>query len=163
MMAEWPPNSVDALKRMVAQRMSAGEIAKALSRDFGRTFSRNTIISKCYRLGLKLQGNAGAPGKPRPKAAQANNGRGLSQFLMREPVKKAGAPPPPPHPAPVAPGRRGVSIMQLNNKRCRWPIGDPRSPGFCFCGAKPDHSLRADEPYCAEHAALAYNPGAVRR
>jgi GcrA cell cycle regulator len=35
---------------------------------------------------------------------------------------------------------------------CCWPIGDPGTPGFHFCGAKP----LPGKPYCAEHAALAY-------
>ncbi|AQS88428.1 hypothetical protein AA101099_1584 [Neoasaia chiangmaiensis NBRC 101099] len=35
---------------------------------------------------------------------------------------------------------------------CCWPLGDPGTPGFRFCGAKPVPG----KPYCAEHAALAY-------
>jgi GcrA cell cycle regulator len=36
---------------------------------------------------------------------------------------------------------------------CRWPLGDPRLPGFSFCGAKIN---RLHLPYCDEHAAIAY-------
>lgn len=42
------------------------------------------------------------------------------------------------------PARRGPS--------CCWPFGDPGTPGFHFCGAKP----LPGKPYCAEHAAIAY-------
>ncbi|GBR67200.1 GcrA family cell cycle regulator [Gluconobacter kanchanaburiensis] len=42
------------------------------------------------------------------------------------------------------PTRRGPS--------CCWPIGDPGTPGFHFCGATP----LPGKPYCAEHAAIAY-------
>ncbi|WP_040507307.1 GcrA family cell cycle regulator [Gluconobacter morbifer] len=42
------------------------------------------------------------------------------------------------------PARRGPS--------CCWPIGDPGTPGFHFCGATP----LPGKPYCAEHAAIAY-------
>ncbi|MEN3167021.1 GcrA family cell cycle regulator [Gluconobacter sp. OJB] len=42
------------------------------------------------------------------------------------------------------PTRRGPS--------CCWPIGDPGTPGFHFCGATP----LSGKPYCAEHAAIAY-------
>lgn len=35
---------------------------------------------------------------------------------------------------------------------CCWPNGDPGTPGFHFCGAKPV----AGKPYCAEHCAVAY-------
>lgn len=34
---------------------------------------------------------------------------------------------------------------------CRWPIGDPRSPGFTFCGCDT-----ARWPYCEPHARVAY-------
>lgn len=44
----------------------------------------------------------------------------------------------------LEPRRRGPS--------CCWPIGDPGTPGFHFCGATP----LPGKPYCAEHAALAY-------
>jgi GcrA cell cycle regulator len=35
---------------------------------------------------------------------------------------------------------------------CLWPIGDPRQPGFHFCGA----SAIEGKPYCPEHCARAY-------
>ncbi len=44
------------------------------------------------------------------------------------------------------------SVIELSAHTCRWPIGDPREPGFHFCG-KPAMS---GKPYCAEHAAVAY-------
>jgi GcrA cell cycle regulator len=39
--------------------------------------------------------------------------------------------------------------------RCAWPLGDPRLPGFRFCGAEV---ARPGLPYCAEHARLAHPP-----
>ncbi|WP_419730413.1 GcrA family cell cycle regulator [Lichenicola sp.] len=52
-------------------------------------------------------------------------------------------------PAPVrtvAPNRtrRGMT--------CCWPLGDPGTKSFSFCGGEPI----AGKPYCGEHAALAY-------
>lgn len=47
-------------------------------------------------------------------------------------------------PAIDRPVRRGPS--------CCWPFGDPGTPGFHFCGARP----LSGKPYCAEHAAIAY-------
>ena len=43
-------------------------------------------------------------------------------------------------------------IQDLNDKTCRWPIGDPGADDFCFCGRKPVNGL----PYCRHHAAIAY-------
>jgi len=44
------------------------------------------------------------------------------------------------------------SVIDLSAHTCRWPIGDPREPGFHFCG-KP---AIPGKPYCSEHAAVAY-------
>ncbi|ABC22456.1 GcrA family cell cycle regulator [Rhodospirillum rubrum] len=44
------------------------------------------------------------------------------------------------------------SVVDLSAHTCRWPIGDPREPGFHFCG-KP---TTPGKPYCAEHASIAY-------
>lgn len=49
---------------------------------------------------------------------------------------------------------RGATILALTERMCKWPVGDPKHQDFHFCG-KP--SL-AGLPYCAEHAALAYQP-----
>ncbi len=45
-----------------------------------------------------------------------------------------------------------VGLLDLTERMCRWPIGDPRQPGFYFCGKQAMPGL----PYCAEHAAKAY-------
>ena len=44
------------------------------------------------------------------------------------------------------------SVVELSALTCRWPIGDPKDPGFHFCGAR----IVTGQPYCAEHAAVAY-------
>lgn len=49
---------------------------------------------------------------------------------------------------------KGATILSLTERMCKWPVGDPKHQDFHFCG-KP--SL-AGLPYCAEHAALAYQP-----
>lgn len=40
-----------------------------------------------------------------------------------------------------------VGLLQLNVHTCKWPIGDPVSPGFGFCGASPLEG----KPYCKTH------------
>ncbi len=45
-----------------------------------------------------------------------------------------------------------LSLVDLGPNCCRWPIGDPRDPGFHFCGKK----ALPGKPYCPEHAAVAY-------
>jgi GcrA cell cycle regulator len=52
-----------------------------------------------------------------------------------------------------------VTLMELRESMCRWPMGDPTTPEFRFCGARAVTAL----PYCAHHAQVAYQPAADRR
>jgi len=54
---------------------------------------------------------------------------------------------------------RHLSLMQLTEHTCKWPVGDPLSEDFYFCGADSDDS----GPYCACHAKLAFNSDKRRR
>jgi len=59
----------------------------------------------------------------------------------------------------VAPQSQGVTIMELREGMCRWPLGDPTTPAFRYCGARAVEGLL----YCAHHAQLAYQPAAERK
>lgn len=86
--------------------------------------SKNAVVGKAHRLGLK--------GRPSP-IKRAKNSRQSS-------------------PAPKEKDKKIRSVVDLSANTCRWPIGDPREPGFHFCGAP----TLPGKPYCAEHAAIAY-------
>jgi GcrA cell cycle regulator len=51
------------------------------------------------------------------------------------------------------------TILQLTEATCHWPVGDPGSPDFFFCGGKSANGL----PYCAHHSRIAYQPVHDRR
>lgn len=54
---------------------------------------------------------------------------------------------------------KAVSLMELDNHTCRWPLGDPKDENFRFCGKK----VRIGQTYCEEHAAIAYvKPGKTK-
>lgn len=67
-------------------------------------------------------------------------------------------------PIPPAPPRRLVpakpspeiagktSLLDLNDRICRWPMGHPGEPDFHFCGEKVNPGF----PYCVEHCGRAY-------
>jgi GcrA cell cycle regulator len=60
--------------------------------------------------------------------------------------------------APVAaeifiPEDKRLSLLQLSESTCKWPIGDPLSKDFYFCG---QHSLETG-PYCDFHSRRAYH------
>ncbi|HEY9011055.1 MAG TPA: GcrA family cell cycle regulator [Devosia sp.] len=46
-----------------------------------------------------------------------------------------------------------LTLLQLNEHTCKWPIGDPLSPDFYFCGQHSDEG----RPYCEFHSRRAYH------
>jgi GcrA cell cycle regulator len=48
--------------------------------------------------------------------------------------------------------RHALEMANLKPNQCRWPIGDPDSEGFHFCGA----TVFVGKPYCYEHCKQAY-------
>lgn len=52
---------------------------------------------------------------------------------------------------PKKPGDK-ITVTDLDNHTCRWPIGDPKDENFHFCGAQ----VKIGQTYCEEHAAIAY-------
>ena len=52
-----------------------------------------------------------------------------------------------------------TTLLDLNEKICKWPIGHPGDADFHFCG-KP---AQAGFPYCTEHCLLAYQAQLPRR
>lgn len=47
-----------------------------------------------------------------------------------------------------------ATILALGDRSCKWPVGDPLSAEFHFCGK----GAQAGMPYCSDHAVLAYQP-----
>jgi GcrA cell cycle regulator len=56
-----------------------------------------------------------------------------------------------PGPAPELPGT--ATVLTLGAHMCKWPIGDPSSREFSFCGRRASEGV-----YCVEHARVAYQP-----
>lgn len=59
----------------------------------------------------------------------------------------------------VVPISRRLSLLQLSERTCKWPIGDPLSEEFHFCG----HESGESSPYCGYHSKLAFQPTSERR
>jgi GcrA cell cycle regulator len=74
-------------------------------------------------------------------------------------------------PIPPAPPRRLVpakpspevadktSLLDLNDRICKWPIGHPGEPDFHFCGNPSNPGF----PYCVAHCGVAYQAQLPRR
>ena len=54
---------------------------------------------------------------------------------------------------------RKLTLMQLTERTCKWPIGDPATEEFWFCG----HPCQPGKPYCETHVAVAFQPMSSRR
>jgi GcrA cell cycle regulator len=52
-----------------------------------------------------------------------------------------------------------LTLMQLTERTCKWPIGDPATDEFWFCG----HPCAAGKPYCEQHVSIAFQPMSSRR
>ena len=50
-----------------------------------------------------------------------------------------------------------ATVMTLGAHMCKWPIGDPSSNEFSFCGRRSSEGV-----YCVEHARVAYQPQVKR-
>ena len=52
-----------------------------------------------------------------------------------------------------------ISLMELTEKTCKWPVGDPATEDFWFCGL----AVKAGKPYCEAHVGVAFQPMSSRR
>jgi len=207
----WTDERIEKLTKMWEGGATASQIADELG-----GVSRNAVIGKAHRLGLKARPSpVKANDKPEPVKA-APTAKPAAE-APRAPTPPRPAPPraaPPPAaaatgedaapadqaprpaqprivsvgpggflrqgpgdqqaPIPPAPPRRLVpakpspeiadktSLLELNDRICRWPMGHPGEADFHFCGEKVNPGF----PYCVEHCGRAYQaqlPRGARR
>ncbi len=166
----WTDERVEQLKKLWSDGLSASQIAAELG-----NVTRNAVIGKVHRLGLSGRAKSAAqPAAPRNSAPRKAPARSPSH-PMAAPAPTRGAHALAPDFTPdaeteaeaapvlsedvVIPFSERVTIMDLREYMCRWPMGDPTSPDFRFCGARSQTGL----PYCSPHARIAYQPAADRR
>lgn len=108
--------------------------------------------------------DADAPRKPdAPRIVSIGPGG----FIRQGPGdQQAPIPPAPPRrlvPAKPSPEIAGkTTLLDLNDRICRWPMGHPGEPDFHFCGV----AVNPGFPYCVEHCGRAYQaqlPRGTRR
>jgi len=205
----WTDERIGKLKEMWEGGATASQIADELG-----GVSRNAVIGKAHRLGLKARPSpvkekekpspaapapapaprpAMRPAAESPRAAPAQTERpeprnadipsqpipgrtgemqrivsvGPGGFLRQGPGDQQ--PPIPPAPprrlVPAKPSAEiadKTSLLDLNERVCRWPMGHPGEPDFHFCG----QAVNPGFPYCVEHCGRAYQaqlPRGARR
>ena len=154
----WTDERVELLKKLWADGLSASQIAGELG-----GITRNAVIGKVHRLGLS--GRAKSPSSSAPRArkprshmmrvqrpmSRGNTALALAYEMDQEPEPELIE--------NIIPLGQRRTLLELNEDTCRWPIGDPATSEFFFCGGKPLTGL----PYCNYHSRAAYQPANERR
>ena len=151
-MATWTDDRVATLSKLWADGLSASQIAKILGE-----VTRNAVIGKVHRLGLSGRVKTSKPSKRAPRTTTAKT-RTTSPSVPRMPRRMVTAPAPVPLEAKKLPSGEFANIMTITDHMCKWPLGDPSSSDFRFCGRGADKG----DPYCKAHSQVAYQPARRR-
>lgn len=126
----WTEDRIKKLRKLWSKGLSASQIAK----EIGDGVTRNAVIGKAHRLGLKSRPSPVKSGRKKPKK-------------------------PAPKRAPAPPAKDRVTLLQLTERICKWPIGHPGDEDFHFCGLPSEEG----HPYCRIHCEMAYQALAPRK
>jgi len=113
--------------------------------------------------------------KTEPKADPAPEAKPAAETRPAVPARKqiipAGQPlPPQPSANEISPEAlakvseiekkaKRLTLMELTERTCKWPVGDPATEDFWFCGLP----VQPGKPYCEAHVGVAYQPMSARR
>ncbi len=167
----WTDERVELLRKLWSEGLSASQIAAQLG-----GVSRNAVIGKVHRLKLSARGRATAAPARQKKAAQGSSGAkiaaraaptarpmtmtigatALQAQFDAEPVARQVLRP---VTNVVVPISRRLQLIQLTERTCKWPNGDPLTEDFNFCG----NDAAETGPYCSYHARIAFQPPSERR
>ena len=112
-----------------------------------------------------------AEAKPDAKTGERPAAAPVLSVALRKPIISAGQPlPPQPSANEISPEAlasvrevekkaKKLTLMELTERTCKWPIGDPATPDFWFCGL----ATQAGKPYCEAHVGVAFQPMSSRR
>jgi GcrA cell cycle regulator len=156
----WTEDRVEQLKKLWESGLSASQIAAELG-----NITRNAVIGKVHRLGLSGRAKSPSSAAPRQrKVRPAQHMMRISRPISRGNTALAHAFEVEAEPDPIAydnvvPMSQRRTLLELTEDACHWPVGDPSSNDFFFCGGKALGGL----PYCAHHSRVAYQPASDRR
>ena len=185
----WTDERVELLKKMWSEGQSASQIAKelggvtrnavigkvhrlGLSNRAGGGSSASTAKADAKP---KAAPKAKAEPKPQPKTEPAVKPAPAPETKAAVPARKqiipAGQPlPPQPSANEISPEAlakvnevekkaKKISLMELTERTCKWPVGDPATDNFWFCGLP----VQQGKPYCEAHVGVAFQPMSSRR
>lgn len=152
MASVWTEERVGSLKKLWLEGQSAEQIANVLKAGI----TRNAVAGKVHRLGLSGREQPSGPARTHSPPAPRN--RVYTTWAPRKPstlqpahaLVESNAEPR----VQDSPGT--ASLTTLEDDMCKWPIGDPTSSAFTFCGRKTRNV------YCPDHEKVAYQPQAKK-
>ncbi len=183
----WTDERVEILKKMWGEGQSASQIAKELggvTRNAVIGKVHRLGLSNRATGGAKTAAKEKPAAKAAPKAAPAKKAPAKKAAApatpepapkpvvpIRKPIVPAGQPlPPQPSANEISPealasvrevekGAKKLNLMELTERTCKWPIGDPATEEFWFCGLPAQQG----KPYCEAHVGVAFQPMSSRR
>ena len=185
----WTDERVELLKKMWSEGQSASQIAKelggvtrnavigkvhrlGLSNRAGATPAPAKAEPKPAAPAAKPKPAPEADAKPKPAPEEpVVETRPVVVPHVRKAIIPAGQPlPPQPSANEISPEAlakvseiekksKKISLMELTERTCKWPVGDPATENFWFCGLP----VQAGKPYCEAHVGVAFQPMSSRR
>jgi len=185
----WTDERVEKLKELWSDGMSASQIAKVLGGVTRNAVIGKVHRLGLSNRGPAVSGGSSSsddaktaePAKPKaiaaPKAAPAKKDPEPAPpvpapVARRTPpvIRDATQPRAPGAPTPEEEAARAtlaeiekiakrISLLELTERTCKWPIGDPTEENFAFCGLP----CIPGKPYCQYHVAVAFQPMSSRR
>lgn len=182
----WTDERVEILKKMWGEGQSASQIAKELggvtrNAVIGKVH-RLGLSNRAGSAGAKAAAKEKAPkaeakkpapapaAKPQPKTESAAPPP-QPKVAGRRAIIPAGQPlPPQPSANEISPEAlakvnevekksKKIGLMELTERTCKWPVGDPATEDFWFCGLP----VKSGKPYCEAHVGVAFQPMSSRR
>ncbi|MFT6022169.1 MAG: GcrA cell cycle regulator [Ascidiaceihabitans sp.] len=182
----WTDDRVEVLKKMWGEGQSASQIAKELggvtrNAVIGKVhrlgLSNRAGSAGAAKAEAKPKAAPKAEAKPKPimrtepavKPVDPNAPK--PNLPARKQIIPAGQPlPPQPSANEISPEAlakvneiekkaKRLTLMELTERTCKWPVGDPATEDFWFCGL----TVQQGKPYCEAHVGVAFQPMSARR
>lgn len=141
--AAWSDDRVDMLKKMAGDGMSATQIARELGQ-----VTRNGVLGKLFRLKIPLAGKSAEKRAPARKGRNGHIARKISTRFEDAATDPKGIELPPDSSVDAIP------FMDARAGQCRYPLGDPSSHDFRFCGS----AVFDGHSWCPRHCQIVYRP-----
>jgi GcrA cell cycle regulator len=184
----WTDERVEVLKKMWGEGQSASQIAKELGGvTRNAVIGKVHRLGLSNRAtGGKSEAKAKPAAKPdtKPRTSRAKAAKPAKETApaadtpakpvmsaARKAIIPAGQPlPPQPSANEISPEAlakvseiekkaKKLTLMELTERTCKWPVGDPATDDFWFCGLP----VQSGKPYCEAHVGVAFQPMSSRR